>query len=351
MARLVRHWLGVLNLAVGVFLAGALAAPVLAALGWRRPRTACTRPTTSPATSGRSGASSCSASSRVYSRAAAGRPGPRPVRLRRQPGPGLEDGVLRTRPGHLRRAAAGRAALRPPPRPAPVRLRGCTACSSCPWPGRLHPAVRLARKHLGAARGHRPAVRAGQRLAGPAAPGRRIRTPASRQHGMLRTPHANHCPPPVAVAGERHARPARLGARPGQPGLRAAAATAGHLHQPARPGHRSRLHAARLPRQPGRRDHRAGRRRSSNASPTRSSPTSRARPARSRCRSPPSASRGRCSTTSEVDAHGGRAGAHPVVPAHAVRRRGGRRRAHRRGARRSTGRPRRSAAKCCGAPA
>jgi uncharacterized membrane protein len=35
MGRLLRrHWLGVLNLAVGAFLAGALAAPALAALGW-----------------------------------------------------------------------------------------------------------------------------------------------------------------------------------------------------------------------------------------------------------------------------------------------------------------------------
>jgi len=32
--RVVRHWLAVLNLALGVFLAGALAAPMLAAVGW-----------------------------------------------------------------------------------------------------------------------------------------------------------------------------------------------------------------------------------------------------------------------------------------------------------------------------
>ena len=32
--RVVRHWLWVVNLALGVFLGGALAAPVLAALGW-----------------------------------------------------------------------------------------------------------------------------------------------------------------------------------------------------------------------------------------------------------------------------------------------------------------------------
>jgi uncharacterized membrane protein len=33
--RALRHWLWVLNLALGLFLGGALAAPVLAALGWR----------------------------------------------------------------------------------------------------------------------------------------------------------------------------------------------------------------------------------------------------------------------------------------------------------------------------
>ena len=33
--RAVRHWLWILNLALGLFLGGALAAPVLAALGWR----------------------------------------------------------------------------------------------------------------------------------------------------------------------------------------------------------------------------------------------------------------------------------------------------------------------------
>ena len=66
-----------------------------------------------------------------------------------------------------------------------------------------------------------------------------IRTASQRSGGMLRTPHANHCPPP-RVAGERRARPPRLGARPGQPGVRAAAAAAGHRHQPARPGDRSR---------------------------------------------------------------------------------------------------------------
>src|SRR5262249_42578228 len=97
---------------------------------------------------------------------ATGSPEPRSVRLCRRARAGLEDGVLRARPGHLPGGAGRGHALRYATRTdRTTKHRGVRSAHPAHGHRRLQPALWVAREHLGTARVHRPAVRRGQRMA------------------------------------------------------------------------------------------------------------------------------------------------------------------------------------------
>ena len=177
--------------------------------GARRP-TRCTPPTTSPATSGRSAASSCSARSGRLLRSSSW-----PIwdstrsASSAAPSLGWKMAFCERDLAIYVGAAAGRAALRATPRSAPsgfVRVRVLILPMALDGFTQLF-GWRESTWELRVV--DRPAVRAGQRLAGPAAPGRRIRAaPAARQYApdAACDHHCRNPGPSCRRAGERRAR-------------------------------------------------------------------------------------------------------------------------------------------------